>query len=192
MKSNILIDWITFSSKMHDVRGMIEFLGLAGVEWKKCSGRYYYGEGWRFGHITIYSEGLSADMGICVEMSGQGCRDFESFGTGDWESIFRLYVYRPSLVNISRLDVAYDDFDRLLDLDLLIRDTFAGNYVSKNKHWNIQKGSRGRLWSMEIAVAVCILGYMTRRQSAGAMILNIGRGVKCRCVTSCREASCRR
>lgn len=143
MQSNILIDWITFSSKMHDVHSMIEFLGLDDVEWKKCSGRYYYGEGWRFGHITIYSEGLSADMGICIEMSGQGCRDFESFGTGDWDSIFRLYVDRPVLFNISRLDVAYDDFDRLLNLDLLIRDTFAGNYVSKNKHWNIQKGSRG-------------------------------------------------
>lgn len=143
MQSNILIDWITFSSKIHDVHSMTELLGMTDVEWKKCSGRYYYGEGWRFGNITIYSEGLSADMGVCVEMSGQGCRDFETFGTGDWHSIFKKIFLNKMYMNISRLDVAYDDFDKALDIEAILSDTLLGNYVSRNKHWNIQKGSRG-------------------------------------------------
>ena len=143
MQSNILVDWITFSSKRHDVRSMIEFLGLTEVDFQKCSGRYYYASSFRFGNINIYFDGLNEDMGICVEMSGQGCRDFETFGTGDWNSIFELYVVHKTQVNISRLDVAYDDFDGLLNLDKLISDTFLGYYTSRNKHWNIQKGSRG-------------------------------------------------
>lgn len=143
MQSNILVDWITFSSKIDDVHSVIEFLGLTDVDFKRCSGRYYYGTSWRFGNINIYCDGLSPDMGVCVEMSGQGCRDFESYGSGDWYSIFQRYIDKRPLVNISRLDVAYDDFDRLLDLNKLISDTFSGYFVSRNKHWNIQKGSRG-------------------------------------------------
>ena len=145
MDSNILVDWITFSSKIDDVRSIIEFLGL--TDWQgnfsPCNGRYYYRKAFRLGNINIYYDGITADMGVCVEMSGQGCRDFESFGTGDWYSIFEYYMNNKEYVNVSRLDVAYDDFDRLLDLDNLITDTFAGNFVSKNKHWNVQKGSRG-------------------------------------------------
>lgn len=143
MQSNILFDWLTFSSKIDDVRSVIEFLGLTECEFKACSGRYYYGSCYRFGNISIYCDGLSDNMGVCVVMSGQGCRDFETFGTGDWFSIFNYYLHNRPQVNISRLDVAYDDFDKLLDLDKIIYDTFAGNYVSRNKHWNVQKGSRG-------------------------------------------------
>ncbi len=143
MQSNILIDWLTFSSKIDTVHSIISFLGLSECEFKKVSGRYYYGVGWRFGNITVYSEGLTPDMGICVEMSGQGCRDFETFGTGDWYSVFEYYYKHKDYVNLSRIDIAYDDFERLLDLDKIIDDTFNGNYVSKNKHWNVQKGSRG-------------------------------------------------
>ena len=143
MQSNILIDWLTFSSKIDDVHSIMEFLGLTDCDWKENSGRYYYGSCLRFGNINIYFDGLSDDMGVCVEMSGQGCRDFETFGTGDWFSIFQYYMQNRPQVNISRLDVAYDDFDRLLDLDKIIFDTFAENYVSRNKHWNVQKGSRG-------------------------------------------------
>ena len=143
MQSNILVDWLTFSSKLDDVHSIIRFLGMEDCSFERCSGRYYYGSGLRFGNTSVYYDGLSADMGVCVEMSGQGCRDFETFGTGDWHSIFERYVEKRPLVNISRLDVAYDDFDRLLDLDQLISDTFAGNFVSRNTHWNVQKGSRG-------------------------------------------------
>lgn len=143
MQSNILVDWITFSSKLDDVRSMILFLGLDGQDFKRCSGRYYYATCWRFGNINIYCDGLSDDMGVCVEMSGQGCRDFETFGSGDWYSVFERYIKKRPSVNISRLDIAYDDFDRFLDLDKIISDTFNGYYVSRNKHWNIQKGSRG-------------------------------------------------
>lgn len=143
MDCNILIDWLTFSSKLDDVHSLIEFLGLCDVEFKSCSGRFYYASGLRFGNINIYYDGLSPDMGVCVEMSGQGCRDFETFGNGDWYAIFRRYLDKRPNFNISRLDIAYDDFVGLLDLDHIICDTFAGNFCSRNKHWNIQKGSRG-------------------------------------------------
>lgn len=143
MDSNILIDWLTFSSKIDDFQSIKEFLGLSSCDFKLASGRYMYGRSYRFGNISIYTDGLSDDMGVCVEMSGQGCRDYESYGNADWDSVFQYFLQNPSQVNISRLDVAYDDFDKLLDLEKVIADTYNGNYTSKLKHWNVQKGSRG-------------------------------------------------
>lgn len=122
---------------------MISFLGLTDCDWSERSGRYFYRSCKCFGNINIYFDGIHDNMGVCVEMSGQGCRDFETFGTGDWDAIFLYFLSNQQEVNISRLDVAQDDFDCNLDLDAIIVDTFHGNYTSKLHHWNVQKGSRG-------------------------------------------------
>lgn len=142
MQSNILVDWITFSSKADDFVSITEFLGLQSLQFTERSGRYFYRRCRSFGNINIYSDGINDDMGVCVEMSGQGCRDFETYGKCDWMVVF-AYILNNDFVNISRLDVAFDDFDGALNLDAIIQDTFDGNFTSKFSHWNVQKGSRG-------------------------------------------------
>lgn len=142
MQSNILVDWITFSSKIDSFDSIVDFLGLQDVVFKERSGRYFYRCCSSFGNINIYYDGINDDMGVCVEMSGQGCRDLESYGTGDWMGLFSAILNNPEY-NISRLDVACDDFEGCLDLDAIIQDTFSGYYTCKCQHWNVQKGSKG-------------------------------------------------
>lgn len=87
------------------------------------------------------------DMGICVNLSGTGCRAFETYGHGDW---FRLlnYLFRDTEVivhnerkfkhyNITRLDLAYDDHVGILDMHRLEQDTRERHYISRAKYAEI-------------------------------------------------------
>lgn len=149
MRNNqIIYDYLTFSSKIHSHLGMIELLGLQNVRFELLPGRYNY-------HDRLYFEGISinyngrADMGICVEMSGQGCRTWEKYGNSDYDMIFSEIVQNYSdeadkrQMNITRLDVAYDDFTGLLDLPLLCRETQLLNFVSRFEDWDVHTGNKG-------------------------------------------------
>jgi phage replication initiation protein len=87
--------------------------------------------------IKIYYDGSQPGMGICVEVSGQGCRELESRGvvksawtcqgkagqavSSDdfgWER-FLSHLVNMDGVNITRLDIALDDRSNALDLQLM-------------------------------------------------------------------------
>lgn len=80
--------------------------------------------------ISIHYNGRE-DMGVWLEMSGQGCRAFESFGTGNYESLFQEVFNNPGDMHITRLDVAFDDHDGLLDIEQICEDSRKAEYVSK-------------------------------------------------------------
>jgi hypothetical protein len=82
-------------------------------------------------------------MGVWLEMSGQGCRAFESYGTGDYESLFRLVVNNPKEFNITRLDIAFDEFSGILDADRLMNDTQKQKFRSKADYYTYTGGSDG-------------------------------------------------
>lgn len=62
--------------------------------------------------IRIYFDGLPG-MGICVSVSGKGCRYLESQGQNLWQLIFRLA--RSARINITRIDLALDTSIKLID-----------------------------------------------------------------------------
>ena len=49
------------------------------------------------------------DMGICLDMSGQGCREFENIEGNDWLKFFTSIQDRDFKTCVTRLDIAYDD-----------------------------------------------------------------------------------
>ena len=138
--NKILFDWLTFSVKIEGFTcdTAIEFLGLTGFEFQTINGMYGY-------HDRKYIEGISIhyngreDMGVCVEMSGSGLRFFEENGRGDVKDIIEFIIENQEYCNITRLDVAYDDFDKLLDLDVICNDVRAYNRVSRFKKIFIQE-----------------------------------------------------
>ena len=83
-------------------------------------------------------------MGIWCEMSGQGCRTFETLTTlqNGWEDLFASI--REQHFNVTRLDVAYDDHSGMLDIDEIIQDTRNKEYVSKSDYWEIIESSKGQ------------------------------------------------
>lgn len=147
--NKIIYDWITFTTKIHSVDDVINILGLCDVSFLQLDrGMNGYPMCLHFGGISICYGGRD-DMGICVNMSGQGCRSFETYGNGDYSSLFDAIIENYSedaekrQMNLTRLDVAYDDFDGLLDIDTVVRETAAQNYVARFEKWSVTFGSEG-------------------------------------------------
>lgn len=91
------------------------------------------------------------DMGICLNLSGTGCRSFESHGHGDWFRLLSLFFTLNRNVpggirekngklysyHITRLDLAFDDHTGILDIYQLKKDTEDRFYISKSKYAEI-------------------------------------------------------
>lgn len=130
VKENVVIrDWLTFTTKDFDHNGIMELLGMTGVEWTQIHGFYGYQDRLYFGGISIHYNGRE-DMGVCCEMSGQGCRTFEEYSDlpGKWDDLFAEIAY--NCMHVTRLDVAYDDHTGVLDIDRIMTDVEDGNFVS--------------------------------------------------------------
>lgn len=88
------------------------------------------------------------DMGVCLNMSGSGCRAFETFGHGDWKHIafwpdrinrrFRLNNQdEPFSFRVTRLDIAFDDHTGVIDIKKVASQVRDREYISKSKYSSI-------------------------------------------------------
>ena len=145
----ILVDYITFTSKIWSPEQLKSLLGLFDQTWELAEyGRYGYKRREVFNGVSILYDGRlnddgQDDMGVCVECSGQGCRSLESFGNIDWLSFFSFLMDEENEFKITRLDLAFDDHTGILDKLRLKLDTDDGNYRSKFRTWEIRYGSQG-------------------------------------------------
>jgi len=136
----VLYDWLSFTSKVHSPDALISALGLSHVPWTETKGARGYKDRKYFSCISIHYNGR-ADMGVWVEMSGQGCRTFESLSKVDWDSLFKFI--RDNTLKITRLDVAFDDHTGLLNIRQIVNDTQCGMYISKSDYWETVLSSKG-------------------------------------------------
>lgn len=139
----ILYDWLSFSMKRSDPYIIVDLLGLSHVPWELSKGARGYKDRLYFNCISIHFNGRD-DMGVWCEMSGQGCRAFESLTTlpGKWDDLF--HTINDHNLNITRLDIAYDDHIGVLDINEIIQDTRDKEYVSKSDFWEIIESSKGQ------------------------------------------------
>lgn len=103
-----LYDWITFTTVEMNYSQVIQFLGMSHIDFQGFPGRYGYKTRWSFGGIHVLMDGYDDSMGICVEMSGQGCRDWETF-SDDPNYLALFYADTTGLIKLTRVDVAFDD-----------------------------------------------------------------------------------
>lgn len=142
----VLYDWLSFTSKIHSPDDLIDALGLSHVPWVQTKGARGYQDRKYFSCISIHYNGR-ADMGVWVELSGQGCRAFEDLSTladtlsEKWQSLFSFI--RQWSLKITRFDIAYDDHTGILDINHLSSDAQCGMYVSKSDYWEVIVGSKG-------------------------------------------------
>lgn len=134
--NRIIYDWLTFTSKIDSVESIIDLLGLGDCCFIELDrGMNGYPHCLYFGGISICYGGRE-DMGVCCSMCGEGCRTFEEYGTGNYKAIFDLILEHWSedgdkrKMNLTRLDVAYDDFEGLLDIWTIFKATTSGGYVN--------------------------------------------------------------
>lgn len=135
-RNGVCVDWFEFTLKIQNPFGvsafeyMVEFLRLPRtLSWIPGYGQNGYRSCMYFEKIFIFFDPGKPDMGIHCRMSGQGCRCFESYSEfKSWKNLFTAVVYFDDTADglydkgnssISRLDIAYDDFEGLIDLEAI-------------------------------------------------------------------------
>lgn len=132
--NKILIDWVSFTSKIDSDASILDFLGLSSL---KSYFQHIYGfQGYRqrlyFDGISIHYDHPKND-GVWVEMSGQGCRNFETFSSISFSDLFKSILYNQDNgdYHVTRLDVAYDDFHGVIPLKRLSEQILDEHFVSR-------------------------------------------------------------
>jgi DNA relaxase NicK len=141
VKSFYLFDWISFTAKHMSVFNVQELLGLDHISWEAANGAHGYKNAVFFGKIKIHYNG-NYDTVWC-EMSGQGCRTYETFGRNDYSLLFKELVDEKQDYNITRVDIAFDDHDELINIDRLFVDTMNEHFVSKSNKFIYTGGDEG-------------------------------------------------
>ena len=150
MKCEVLIDWLTFSVKKEDPSEVIrDYLGLDPALFQDTGYSLLgYNKVLRFSDICVCHEPREnqhfKNMGVCVSMSGNGCRAFETMsrlGAKDkqgkesvaFSALFRLLA-ADETANVSRIDIACDDREGYLNMDEIVARTRA-NAVNSRMRW---------------------------------------------------------
>lgn len=127
------VDWFQVTFK--NVTTLQDIFDIFGLEISNFQllerGLYGYQKHYRCGGIAVFFDGHSTDMGIHVQMSGEGCRQYERMTSRDWQYTFALLLNFD--VAISRLDLALDDFQGFFTLQKVVSKLKRGHVTSKFK-----------------------------------------------------------
>lgn len=137
----VLIDWLSITTKDLDEVGLQKLIDMEDVPWELIKGMHGYKDRLYFSGISIHYNGRD-DMGVWLEMSGQGCRTFESLGSGDYEKLFRFVLSGHG--NITRLDVAYDDHSGILPIETICADSMRKEFVSRFRYVKVEWSDDGK------------------------------------------------
>lgn len=150
--NGIIVDYLTFSVKPDpssldtnmelglDV--LLSFMSLKGEfdNFFSTGPRNGYLNCYQYNCISLYvSEGKEANgkEGFSVSMSGKGCRYFENLTKGfSWVGFFEKLLTLPEFgykLSVSRLDLAVDDKDGLLNLSDILTASSNFEFVSSSR-----------------------------------------------------------
>lgn len=132
----IISDYLALSSRVDNLETLIQKFGLENLDFVAIKPRY----GWS---DCLYCDGIRIMYGgredVYIEMSGSGCRTLETENPDwDWYVFFYdCFELNKGQYNCSRIDLAFDDREDLLNLDKLISYTSKGRYKSKfrSRRW---------------------------------------------------------
>ncbi|MDR3645695.1 MAG: hypothetical protein P4M02_11550, partial [Clostridia bacterium] len=135
---NTLIDWVCCSFKrIYFLNDFFSYLGLPFDLFKTVGGRWSYPRGLWYDCISVYYKPLGVDdlnpdaYEVCINMSGQGCRRYQSIRGDNFDYIEWLRQLSEGFndINFSRIDVAVDvKDDTVPDMIKIIE------YVEKEKY----------------------------------------------------------
>ena len=163
--NKIIFDWLSFTSNVYTPQDIIKFLGFQKLPFKETSGAKGYKKRLYYDCVSIHFDGQTG--GIWVELSGQGCRVFETFGTGDYDSLFGLIIANQDCMNITRLDLAFDDFEELLNIDKICYDVVNQNYVSKFNAWECIQTNKGNSVLLGSRTSECLIRIYDKAKERG-------------------------
>ena len=129
----IIIDWMSFTSKIDSTSSLIRMLGLTSddISWQETYGFHGYKSRLYFMGISIHYNGFNDD--VWLEMSGEGCRTFETYSEFEFSDLFPILAGNPDEYHVTRIDIAYDDFEKRIDIQTLAAETLKNNFITKFK-----------------------------------------------------------
>lgn len=123
---------------------LLENLGYKIKEFESIPGRYFYNSGLSLGgYVNVYYNDIKKDVHRNSSMSrnyvwtGQGCTDLAQKIDSDWNSFFKLLLDLKA--KITRLDLALDDYNAVVDFEKMERKLKSGDYRSSKKSYNVIK-----------------------------------------------------
>lgn len=134
----IIIDWFAATTRIWDPVQLIFHLGLEQSAFQQTYGFYGYAQRLMYGGISIHyalaSDPDSEKTSVMVEMSGQGCREYETLSSLGFMPLF-CDIANGDLI-VKRLDIAFDDKSEngdkaSLDLGKIAQYTIRQRFVSK-------------------------------------------------------------
>lgn len=158
------IDWLaftlslrTFDEYQKSIKKILDSMGYDYDLFEEVPGRYFYNAGLSIGrYFNIYYNDPKREISknstqtVSFQLTGNGCTDLgyhleEILGSKDDESnwiwLFKWLSSPAISAKITRVDLAYDDFEGLCNLDLMIKKLKAGHYRSVKKTYSINRGA---------------------------------------------------
>lgn len=138
-----LIDWFSASCKLNDYTELYNVLGFYGDEcnaFKDGYGHHGYSKSVYFNGIFIYYDYVQEPGRVWLEMSGTGCRTFETFADGvTFLDLFKRCIGDDPFFTVNRVDLAYDIFDDPLLFDRIKNASESGCIISQFGQAEIQE-----------------------------------------------------
>lgn len=140
----ITVDWLSFRVRSLPENDIFSFLGIfEPLQWRVGGACFNnYTDSLHYGHIKIGLNG-TAGYDFYVDMSGQGCREFEDLMSEGWsweQFIFRLAA--DERVTFARIDVAGDEHEGYFNVDRLDKHIRLNKYATKCKTPSLTKYGR--------------------------------------------------
>jgi len=127
-----LCDWFSCTCSLlgEQPEEVIVKIGLDPSDFEETTPQQGYTNAITFNHITLYYKQDNDTYHYWLNMSGQGCRYFEEYSSYDWIGFFKIMKdYYKS--NITRIDLAIDDFSNTLEMSKIIYAAKKGNTKSR-------------------------------------------------------------
>lgn len=140
----ITVDFLSFRVRSVPDDDIFSFLGVfEQLEWRVGGACYNnYPDSLHYGHITIGINGTNG-FDFYVNMSGQGCREFEDLMPDGWT--WEQFLFRLSSdngVSFARMDIAGDERDGYFTVDRLDKHIRLGKYATRCKQPSLTKYGR--------------------------------------------------
>ena len=158
------VDWLAFTLTLRNfsdyeksIKKILDSLGYDYDLFEECPARYFYNSGLTIGrYFNIFYNDPTKDISknststISFQLTGNGCTDVgyhleEILDSKDdeqnWIWLFKWLASPAISAKISRCDFAYDDFEGLCNLDLMIKKLKVGHYRSIKKTYSINRGA---------------------------------------------------
>ena len=138
----VKVDWFSGTTKLYNAVTLIQYLEIDVGNFEPLSGFYGYRERLYFGGISIHydkrGEEDSEEQSVLLEMSGQGCRQYETSSPVGFGRLFSDVEHGDFRIN--RVDIAYDDIDKSegrrggvgyhwVRAELVLRDERAAGFI---------------------------------------------------------------